>query len=176
MMLHHALHLQSLRTCQQEVCLTLRLPRSSDNLALHHMDSSQDLGIRISVTSTPGHTHQPLVTVAGSISYCSQVACIMPGSLRDNILFGAALDPGRYAAAVEAACLTRDLALLPAGDATELGEGGFNLSGETQQWGDPVSVCLCAYWGSRCTRTGRVAARVGLPSMWDWKVAMASSG
>ena len=38
-------------------------------------------------------------------------------------------DAARYAAAVEAACLGPDVALLPAGNDTEIGERGITLSG-----------------------------------------------
>ncbi|KAL6756466.1 P-loop containing nucleoside triphosphate hydrolase protein [Haematococcus lacustris] len=53
----------------------------------------------------------------------------MAGSVRDNILFGCALDPDWYAKVVAACALQQDLAALPAGDMTELGERGINLSG-----------------------------------------------
>lgn len=67
--------------------------------------------------------------VRGRVAYCSQVPWIMAATLKDNILFGAAPDKARYAAVVEAAALGQDLAELPAGDDTELGERGINLSG-----------------------------------------------
>ncbi|KAJ9515463.1 hypothetical protein QJQ45_016472 [Haematococcus lacustris] len=65
----------------------------------------------------------------GRVAYCSQVPWIMAGSVRDNILFGCALNPDWYAKVVAACALQQDLAALPAGDMTELGERGINLSG-----------------------------------------------
>lgn len=50
-------------------------------------------------------------------------------SLRDNILVGRPYDEEQYAAVLEACALLPDLATLPAGDATEIGEKGVNLSG-----------------------------------------------
>lgn len=41
--------------------------------------------------------------------------------MRDNILFGKPYDEQRYSVAVQAAQLETDLAMLPAGDMTELG-------------------------------------------------------
>ena len=65
----------------------------------------------------------------GSLAYCQQVPWVMQASVRDNILFGAALQPKRYAAVLDACALGQDIAELPSGDATELGERGINLSG-----------------------------------------------
>ena len=49
---------------------------------------------------------------------------------QDNILFGANYDPKRYKRCVTACALDDDLAQLPAGDMTEMGERGINLSGQ----------------------------------------------
>jgi len=65
----------------------------------------------------------------GSVGYCQQVPWIASGSIRDNVVFGAPWDPPRYGRVLAACALDVDLALLPAGDATELGERGINLSG-----------------------------------------------
>lgn len=61
---------------------------------------------------------------------CLQAPWIAPGTVRDNILFGAVMDEPWYQAVLSACCLMSDLEGLPAGDDTELGEGGANLSGE----------------------------------------------
>lgn len=67
--------------------------------------------------------------VRGSLAYCSQVPWISPGTVRDAILFGSPFDRERYDRAVDAAALLPDLETLPAGDLTEIGERGVNLSG-----------------------------------------------
>ena len=67
--------------------------------------------------------------VRGSLAYCSQVPWIPPGTLRDAILFGSPYDEERYERSVDAAALRPDLEALPAGDLTEIGERGVNLSG-----------------------------------------------
>lgn len=54
-------------------------------------------------------------------------ACCFP---QDNITFGLPLEPQRYQDVIRACALADDIASLPAGDATELGERGINLSGE----------------------------------------------
>ncbi|VDN33674.1 unnamed protein product [Gongylonema pulchrum] len=67
--------------------------------------------------------------IGGSVAYVPQQPWIQNLSLMDNILFGAPLDSERYAAVLEACALVPDLATLPAGDQTEIGEKGINLSG-----------------------------------------------
>ena len=58
---------------------------------------------------------------------------MLNATVRDNILFGAAFDSERYDKVISASCLNEDLALLPAGDLTEIGERGVNLSGGQKQ-------------------------------------------
>jgi ABC-type multidrug transport system fused ATPase/permease subunit len=77
-----------------------------------------------------GPAGRPAVAVrAQRVAYCAQVPFIMSGTVRDNVLFGAAHEPGRYSRALAAAALGPDLARMPAGDATEIGERGVALSG-----------------------------------------------
>jgi ABC-type multidrug transport system fused ATPase/permease subunit len=49
------------------------------------------------------------VALNGRVAYVSQKAWIVSDTVRGNILFGAAFDPARYAAAVHFACLKADL-------------------------------------------------------------------
>ncbi|CAK4398566.1 unnamed protein product [Aphanomyces euteiches] len=67
--------------------------------------------------------------VAGRISYVCQEAWIQHASLKDNILFADEYDEARYDRVLSACQLKPDLAILPEGDATEIGERGINLSG-----------------------------------------------
>ncbi|KAL9237367.1 hypothetical protein vseg_011924 [Gypsophila vaccaria] len=73
------------------------------------------------------------VEVYGGIAYVSQTACIQSGTLRDNILFGSAMDELRYHETLQKCSLVKDLELLPYGDMTEIGERGINLSGGQKQ-------------------------------------------
>lgn len=52
-----------------------------------------------------------------------------PGSVRQNILFGQAMDRPRYNAVVRRCALDRDFTLFPHGDKTVVGERGVSLSG-----------------------------------------------
>ncbi|KNC51636.1 multidrug resistance-associated protein 1 [Thecamonas trahens ATCC 50062] len=69
------------------------------------------------------------VAVTGRLAYVAQQPWIANATLRDNIVFGLEFDAVRYDAAVAAAALRPDLDVLAAGDLTEIGERGVNLSG-----------------------------------------------
>lgn len=72
------------------------------------------------------HTMSPCATTRAA----AQVPWIMAATLRDNILFQQPYNKERYDAIIAACALQQDLDELPAGDETELGERGVNLSGE----------------------------------------------
>eukprot|EP00038_Savillea_parva_P030625 m.79033 g.79033 ORF g.79033 m.79033 type:complete len:1540 (+) comp9265_c0_seq4:864-5483(+) len=85
------------------------------------------------------------VRVRGTVAYVPQQAWIQNATLRDNILFGQAFDPVKYENVISACALASDLAQLPAGDLTEIGEKGINLSGGQKQ---RVSLARAAYQGA----------------------------
>jgi len=60
--------------------------------------------------------------VCGSIAYASQNAWIISATVRENILFSHEYDEVFYNLVIEACALSPDLALLPQGDLTEVGE------------------------------------------------------
>lgn len=61
---------------------------------------------------------------ANFVSYCSQTPWVVNDTLRGNILFGREFDQERYDEVIEACALLDDLAVLPSGDKTEIGEKG----------------------------------------------------
>ncbi|XP_049393908.1 ABC transporter C family member 13 isoform X2 [Solanum stenotomum] len=65
----------------------------------------------------------------GSIAYVPQVAWILSGTVRDNILFGREYDPRRYSEVLRACSLDFDISRMMGGDMAFVGEKGFNLSG-----------------------------------------------
>ncbi|CAL8305027.1 unnamed protein product [Arctogadus glacialis] len=73
------------------------------------------------------------VAASGAFAYVSQQAWILNNSLKENILFGQEYDQDKYSDVLEACCLLPDLADLPYGDMTEIGERGANLSGGQRQ-------------------------------------------
>ncbi|KAK3795777.1 hypothetical protein RRG08_031858 [Elysia crispata] len=69
------------------------------------------------------------VRAHGKIAYVSQHPWIFSGSLRQNILFGEDYNQARYDKIIRISALSRDLDILPKGDATLIGDRGVNLSG-----------------------------------------------
>ncbi|RHY30893.1 hypothetical protein DYB25_009649 [Aphanomyces astaci] len=69
------------------------------------------------------------VFVGGQVAYFSQQAWIQNMTIRENILFGKPYDRVKYTNVLEACALSKDLALFSAGDRTEIGQKGVNLSG-----------------------------------------------
>ncbi|GBF89551.1 canalicular multispecific organic anion transporter [Raphidocelis subcapitata] len=87
----------------------------------------------------------PSVAVAGSVAYTAQDPWIQNATLKANVLMGAPFDGERYAATIHAACLEKDLEMLPAGDESEIGEKGINLSGGQKH---RVALARAAYAGA----------------------------
>ncbi|KAF2313418.1 hypothetical protein GH714_010889 [Hevea brasiliensis] len=101
------------------------------------------------------------VHVYGTVAYVSQAAWIQTGTIKENILFGSALDPVRYHEALKKCSLVKDLQMLPFGDLTQIGERGVNLSGGQKQriqlaralyqdadvylLDDPLRICLRSF-------------------------------
>ncbi|WWD05496.1 hypothetical protein V865_003573 [Kwoniella europaea PYCC6329] len=69
------------------------------------------------------------VTIRGEIAYFSQNSWILSATVKDNIVFGHRFDPDFYQEVLDACALRQDLAVLPSGDMTEVGEKGVSLSG-----------------------------------------------
>jgi len=79
---------------------------------------------------------------SGAIAYCAQVPWVLNATLRDNVVFGGEYDEARFRAVVRTCALKDDLAQLPGGDLTEIGEKGINLSGGQKA---RVSLARAAY-------------------------------
>lgn len=64
------------------------------------------------------------VTVRGDIAYFSQTSFVLSASIRDNIVFGTKFDSDFYERVLDACALRPDLAVMQAGDRTQVGEKG----------------------------------------------------
>jgi len=69
------------------------------------------------------------VRLQGRVAYVPQQAWMKNASLRENVLFGKQYDADLYDEVIKVCALQPDLDMLPAGDQTEIGEKGINLSG-----------------------------------------------
>ncbi|XP_077530619.1 multidrug resistance-associated protein 1-like [Haemaphysalis longicornis] len=85
-----------------------------------------------------------VVTVNGTLAFSPQQAWIQNDSIKENILFGKSYAKSRYEQVIEACALKTDLAVLPAGDETEIGEKGINVSGGQKQ---RISIARAVYSG-----------------------------
>lgn len=81
----------------------------------------------------------------GSVAYVPQNPWVQHGTVRDNILFGLPFDEERYENAVFSCALKPDLAMLPKGDQTEIGERGINVSGGQKQ---RIALARAVYSGA----------------------------
>lgn len=68
------------------------------------------------------------LSTVGLLLLCG-VPWIQNATVKENILFGNSFDEERYKQVIYACSLEADLAILPAGDQTEIGERGITLSG-----------------------------------------------
>jgi len=89
-----------------------------------------------------------LVTISGkraatdSIAYVPQEAWIINASVKENILMGLPFDKEKYDTVIQFSALGPDLAQLPNGDQTPIGDRGINLSGGQKQ---RVSIARALY-------------------------------
>ncbi|KAF0689342.1 hypothetical protein As57867_019141, partial [Aphanomyces stellatus] len=69
------------------------------------------------------------VFVGGRVAYFAQQSWIQNATIRENILFAKPYDAVKYRKVLDACALTKDMDSFPAGDRTEIGLKGVNLSG-----------------------------------------------
>ncbi|XP_062568069.1 multidrug resistance-associated protein 1-like [Saccostrea cucullata] len=85
------------------------------------------------------------VNVQGSVAYVPQEAWTQNLTVKENILFGSKFSEKKYKRIIEACALLPDLAILSAGDNTEIGERGINVSGGQKQ---RISLARAVYSNS----------------------------
>ncbi|PAV73684.1 hypothetical protein WR25_18845 isoform A [Diploscapter pachys] len=69
------------------------------------------------------------IGMSGRVAYVPQQPWMQNNTMRNNITFGKKFDEYFYNRVLDACALYPDLQMLPAGDMTEIGEKGINLSG-----------------------------------------------
>ncbi|KFH72941.1 hypothetical protein MVEG_00166 [Podila verticillata NRRL 6337] len=107
--------------------INLRIARGSLIAVVGPVGSGKSSLLQAIVGNMPKSAGQ--VIRGASTSYASQTPWIQNSSIRDNILFDTNYDEERYWRIIRACCLEQDLDSFPAGDMTEIGERGVNLSG-----------------------------------------------
>lgn len=76
------------------------------------------------------------------MAFCDQTPFIQNATVRQNILFGKVYDEELYERVIERCSLNLDFSMLPAGDASEIGSRGINLSGGQRA---RISMARAAY-------------------------------
>eukprot|EP00928_Gymnodinium_smaydae_P041463 TRINITY_DN2805_c0_g2_i1.p1 TRINITY_DN2805_c0_g2~~TRINITY_DN2805_c0_g2_i1.p1 ORF type:complete len:1130 (-),score=112.85 TRINITY_DN2805_c0_g2_i1:510-3863(-) len=113
--------------------ITMELPRGELWAIVGEIGSGKSsiLAAILGEIGVTGDAQGGLVSVLGaSRSYVAQEPMVMNATVRENVTFGVQeVDEAAYRSALEVSALAPDLKLLPAGDATEIGEKGITLSG-----------------------------------------------
>ena len=86
--------------------------------------------------------HKKEFNIDGKISYTSQTPFIVNATVKDNILFYSDYNEERYKKVIKYCELERDIQSLPAGDLTEIGTNGANLSGGQKS---RINLARCVY-------------------------------
>ncbi|XP_041115614.1 multidrug resistance-associated protein 4 isoform X1 [Polyodon spathula] len=69
------------------------------------------------------------IKVKGKLTFAAQQPWVFSGTLQSNILFGMEYDQQKYEQVISACALKKDIAILPDGDMTVIGDRGATLSG-----------------------------------------------
>ena len=117
--------------------------RNSTNPPLHNLNVNISKGQLIAVVGKVGSGKSSLlmsllgemerlrgrIGVHGTVAYVPQQPWMQNQTVRQNIIFGKRFDEYFYSRVMDACALYPDMAILPMGDLTEIGEKGINLSG-----------------------------------------------
>ncbi|XP_059903407.1 multidrug resistance-associated protein 1-like [Gadus macrocephalus] len=120
--------------------INVHVPRGSLVAVVGHVGSGKSSLLSAMLGETERRSGH--VTVKGSLAYVPQQAWIQNATVQDNVVFGREKLKTWYQCVLEACALLPDLDILPAGDATEIGEKGLNLSGGQKQ---RVSLARAVY-------------------------------
>ncbi|KAJ8384011.1 hypothetical protein AAFF_G00212550 [Aldrovandia affinis] len=120
--------------------ISVQIPEGSLVAVVGHVGSGKSS--LLSALLGEMHKQEGSVSLRGSVAYVPQQAWIQNATLQDNILFGRERKDSWYWRVMEACAMLPDLDILPARDATEIGEKGVNLSGGQKQ---RVSLARAVY-------------------------------
>ena len=113
--------------------INLSIPRGKLTMIVGAVGSGKSSLISAMIGEMKEVNGNPSVVVRGNIAYCCQQAWILNATVKENILFGKPFNETKYHHALEASAFVQDLQTFIAGDETEIGEKGINLSGGQKQ-------------------------------------------
>lgn len=94
------------------------------------------------------------------VAYCSQTPWLLSENIRQNIIGASVINRDWYATVVSACGLDKDLAQLPRGDQTPVGNNGLTLSGGQKQ---RIVSKLCIFYNRSSTSFGLIS-KLGISS------------
>uniref|UniRef100_A0AAR2KWP1 ABC-type glutathione-S-conjugate transporter n=1 Tax=Pygocentrus nattereri TaxID=42514 RepID=A0AAR2KWP1_PYGNA len=118
--------------------ISVKVPHGSLVAVVGHVGS----GKSSLLSAMLGEMEKKSGNITGSVAYVPQQAWIQNATMRENVVFGQEKKESWYQSVLEACALLPDLEILPARDATEIGEKGLNLSGGQKQ---RVSLARAVY-------------------------------
>lgn len=114
--------------------VSFSLPTGASLAIVGPVGSGKTLLLESLLGELPSSGFHSLGTSRANLAYVSQQSFVLNDSLRANIEFGGGkLSEEELACAIRLSALTQDLAAMPKGVDTELGEHGINLSGGQKQ-------------------------------------------
>lgn len=84
-----------------------------------------------------------VIEINGGISYASRIPCVIPGTVRENIVCGEAFDDERYKTIIGICKLEKDLEVMVEGDGSFIDE-----STENECFKAKINVARCLYKGA----------------------------
>ena len=93
-----------------------------------------------------------LVFISLDFFFWEPVAWVLNNTLRQNILFGSALDESKYNKIIQCCALDKDVKLFPGGHEQEIGESGINLEVKKKNVNQfchnysNLSHCICYFF------------------------------
>ncbi|XP_052217717.1 ATP-binding cassette sub-family C member 4-like isoform X4 [Dreissena polymorpha] len=114
-----------------------------DQLTLQNVSATVESGRLVSIIGPVGAGKSSLlmavlnelpllegsISVTGRLAYVSQQPWVFSASLRQNIVFGNKYEKAKYDRILKACALNKDIAIMPHGDLTLIGDRGVSLSG-----------------------------------------------
>ncbi|KAH9223366.1 P-loop containing nucleoside triphosphate hydrolase protein [Leptodontidium sp. 2 PMI_412] len=112
--------------------INLQLLKSSITFILGPVASGKSTLCRALLGEVP-FAQGTVALKSAKLAYCDQAPFLFNASIVDNIIGFSSFDTARYADVIEATMLVEDLASLPQGDKTIVGQKGTSLSGGQRQ-------------------------------------------